>query len=132
MTKTLARALSLALGLATMPAAAHTQTTAQGASACYHEHSYVMQATCVGATAASWPSDEPDQEPDVGEPQEFFLDDQGGINRCSRATTDVEVEWCAGELPASSTANPARFNCRESEVDSEYDFCGLPYPKRRR
>lgn len=130
MTKYLVRAACLAFGLATMPAAAYTQTTAHGMDACHKELSELMQATCVGATAASFASDEVDES--VAQPRQFFLNQWGGINRCTRATTDTEVEWCAGELPTTSPANPARFDCRKAEVDAEYEYCGKPFPKRHR
>jgi hypothetical protein len=83
-----ARIVCLAIGLATMPVAAQSET--------------------------------------------FFHNQWGGLNACHRATTDTEVEWCAGELPTTSPANPARFDCRKAEVDTEYEYCGKPFPKRHR
>jgi hypothetical protein len=67
---------------------------------------------------------------DAAQPRAFFLNLDGGVNSCTHAATDTEVEWCAGELPNTSPANPARFDCREAEVDTEYRYCGKPYPKR--
>jgi hypothetical protein len=75
----------------------------------------------VAASQQTWPT------------RDFFLNDQGGVNQCVKsAATDGQVEWCAGDLPPSSRYNPARFNCREAEVDSEYMYCGKPFPKRRK
>lgn len=79
-----------------------------------------LSLTTIPAAACQYPS------------RDFFMNSQGGLNSCSRAATDIEVEWCAGELPVSSPANPARFNCRQAEVDSEYQYCNRPYPKARR
>lgn len=70
--------------------------------------------------------------PAAASQEQFFMNQWGGLNTCSRATTDLEVEQCAGELPAGSPADPSRFDCRKAEVDTEYRYCGKPYPTRRR
>lgn len=93
MTKLIARAACLALGLITIPAAA----------------------------GQTYPT------------RAFYLNQWGGVNSCVRdAGTDGEVAWCAGDLPPSSRYNPSKFDCANAEVDSEYKFCGKPFPRRAR
>jgi hypothetical protein len=91
-----------------------------------------------GAVAVAQPQVGPYWEPTEtymqrqlhGYPRAYFMNQWGGLNDCRRAATDTEVEWCAGELPASSSANPARFDCRKAEVDAEYRYCRKPFPHR--
>lgn len=64
-------------------------------------------------------------------PRAFVMNSQGGVIACRLAATDTEVEYCAGEID-NPAADPRRFDCRKAEVDSEFQFCGLPYPRRRR
>lgn len=62
---------------------------------------------------------------------DFVMNDQGGIIRCSRAITDSQVEFCAGEIDRPELDPAESFNCAEAEVDSEYDFCRIPYPRAK-
>lgn len=65
---------------------------------------------------------------------EYVLNDQGGVVSCDLEhnpfVTAKMVAFCSGARIPS--ADPARFDCREAEVQSEFDFCGLPYPTRGR
>jgi len=88
---------------------------------------FLARAACLALSLASIPA-AASQFPS----HDFFMNQWGGLNACHRATTDTEVEWCAGELPTTSPANPARFDCRKAEVDAEYEYCGKPFPKRHR
>lgn len=88
----------------------------------------IARAACLALSLASIPAAATEGFPS----HDFFRNQWGGLNLCSRATTDVEVEWCAGQLPASSPANPGKFDCRKAEVDVEYMYCGKQPPKRRR
>jgi hypothetical protein len=88
----------------------------------------LVRAAALVLGLATMPAAAADQFPS----RDFFMNQWGGLNACHRATADTEVEWCSGEAPTTSTANPARFNCRHAEVDAEYEYCGKPFPKRRR
>lgn len=67
------------------------------------------------------------------QPRGFVLNQWGGVVSCqlerNPLATAKMVAWCAGASVPS--ADPARFDCRKAEVDSEFRFCGLPYPTRR-
>lgn len=64
------------------------------------------------------------------DPGAFLLNVHGGVITCRLARAASERAFCAGEtIPAR---DPARFDCREAEVASEYEFCGKPFPRRAR
>lgn len=63
-------------------------------------------------------------------PGAFLLNVHGGVITCRLARAASERAFCAGETIAAR--DPARFDCREAEVASEFDYCGKPYPRLAR
>jgi hypothetical protein len=64
----------------------------------------------------------------------FVLNPDGGINSCDLShnpyATAKMAAYCSGATVPS--ADPARFDCSKAEVDSEYRYCGKPFPRRAR
>lgn len=66
-------------------------------------------------------------------PRGYVLNQWGGVVSCDLSANPVATHrmraYCAGaDIPA---ADPARFDCRKAEVESEYRWCGIPLPGRR-
>lgn len=62
----------------------------------------------------------------------FVLNQWGGVVRCDFSHNPLATHrmraFCAGRRIRA--ADPARFDCRKAETDSEFDFCRRPYPTR--
>ena len=64
------------------------------------------------------------------DPGTYLLNVQGGVITCRLDRAPSERAFCAGETV--SAREPSRFDCREAEVDTEFEYCGKPFPRRPR
>lgn len=92
-----------------------------------------MRALILAAALAALPTVAA-SAPAARQPRAFVLNQWGGVVSCDFTHNPLATRrmraYCAGAaIPA---ADPARFDCRTAEVDSEFRYCGRPFPVRAR